>query len=185
MSGRKLRCYIKRKICSLDIEGRRVIYDYVQDIQLLWNLSCLKRLQMHSRNQSQMIIHKLKLKPLFTPNIKCNIWYAMVLSSSDECRSSLWSRVSTLFSSGAVGFNGVRAWGSQRSSLGKWQLLVIAVSHSNRLWPMFNVQVLWNNCSSSNFCYYHLGSTHLACLVQIIDSLFRLSCLGSPLCPRY
>ena len=112
---------------------RSVICVYGQDKQLLWNLSCLMRLLMRNRNQNQMIIHKLKFKPRFTPNIKCNTWYALILSFSDKCRLSLWSRVSTLFSSGAVGFNG------------------------------FGRRVLedLNYCLSYNFCYYHLGPSRL------------------------
>ena len=55
-----------------------------------------------------MFVHKPRLKPRYIPDIRINYTrYALILSSSNKCRSSLWSRVSTLFLSGAVGDDGV------------------------------------------------------------------------------
>ena len=143
-------------------------------------LSLLIRPLLRFRNFYQMFVHKPRLKPRYIPDIRINnSWYALILSSSDECRLSLWSRVSTLFSSGAV----VRlvledlVWGLTASCF--------AVSHSNRLQPGFNVGGVTRNGLSSDFAMITARPTRLVDLQDTIGSLFRSSCLRAPLCPPY
>ena len=139
------------------------------------SLSPLIRPLMCIRNLNQMIVHKPRLKPRDIPDIRINnTWNTLILSSSDKCRSSLWSRVSTLFSSGAAGVDGVvqlvledLVWGLTAPRF--------AASQSNRLRSGFNVGGVTDNGLSPDFAIITARPTRLVDLQYTIGSLFKSS----------